>query len=313
MYVAYHVPPELRFPQPPMAGCGSCALRGLGDAAYDAAFAEYQAKKAQYDKELAAYNTTMSAYNAAYAKYEKLHKTWEIEKKVHDKLVASYNEKVAKIDKEFAAASIAAASAIVQWQNKQDAYVAALQKWSAARQAERTANAAATAKIVKAYNLSPPSNFGNCLSQADHDKYKLMCANASVKGLAGYWGDWQAACGMAELPICKTPPPEPKSPGVKPKMPVKPAYPTKPPAMWAEPKPPVKPAITKPIGPPTPPPTPPSVPTPPPTPETPVVVPADEAAELKQKNLVMVGLLAVVAIGGGYAVYRTFKKPKAAA
>ncbi len=312
MYVAYHVPPEFRFPQPPMAGCGSCALRGLGDAAYDAAFAEYQIKKAQYDKDLAAYNAAMTAYNTAYSKYAKTHKTWAAEKKANDALHKLYAEKVAKIDKEFAAASIAAGAAIVQWQNKQDAYVAALQKWTAARQAERAANAAATQKAAKAYGLDVPANFGNCLSPTDHEKFANMCRIAAVKGLGAVWANQQAACGMAEIPVCKTPPPEPKSPGVKPKMPVKPAYPTKPPAMWAEPKPPVKPALIKPSGPPTPPPTPPSVPTPPPSPETPVVVPADEAAELKQKNLVMVGLIAVVAIGGGFALYRTFKKPKAA-
>lgn len=306
MYVQYRVPAQFRFPQPPMGACGSCAISGLGDAAYDAAVADYQVKKAAYDKELAAYNAAMSKYNADYAKYEKDLKQWKIEKKAHDKLVEKYKADVAKIDKEFAAASQAAAAAIVQWQNKQDAYVAALQKWSADRSAERKANAAATQKVAKAYGLDVPSNFGNCLSPTDHEKFANMCRIASVKGLGGVWANQQAACGMAELPICKTPPPEPKSPGLnKPSMPVKKAYPTAPVALRSEPKPPVKPAITKPIGPPTPP------PSLPPAREEPVVVPADEEAA-GQKNLVMVGLLAVVVLGGGYAVYRTFRKPKAA-
>jgi len=50
--------------------------------------------------------------------------------------------------------------------------------------------------------------------------------------------------------------------------------------------------------------------TPTPTPETPVTAPGPDT---KQASVLMNGLIIVAVLTGGYLVYRTLKKPKAAA
>lgn len=219
--------------------------------------------------------------------------------------VAAYPALKAKYD----AAMVDYAAAVKQLQAGYDAAGVA---WSKQFAAIRDANTTKSAAIAKSYGLSLPNSYylsGACLTQEQHNAYAQKCST-TVKGL----GSSDPDCGYKLLPVCAFPA-HPGSP-TYPKQPVAPAVPVAPTM-------PTAPAVTTPVV------TTPVVTTKPTTAPiaVPVVIPqtpqqVDEpvttdltpvAQEPKQAGMLSNGLL-LVALGiGGYLIYRTVKKPKAAA
>jgi len=152
-------------------------------------------------------------------------------------------------------------------------------------------------------NVTPPTGYAGCLSQADWDKYAAKCnatPNVTVKGIGslfGLSGGDSVECLWTKLPVCASLPPLPPNPGAAPKKPtpIKVPVPAKPKAR-AIPKEPVKP-------------------TPPKLAEIPNIVIRDDAPPLAPehpKSLAVAGLLAAVIVGGGAAYYLSTRKKKVA-
>lgn len=277
-----------------IAGYGRLTLHGLGDAAYDAAVA---------------------AYNAD-------HTLWLQQKAAYDQAVAAYAGQSAGQSAEYSIAQGGYQRDLTAWNSESAARTAAVVARSQQQVSNQrlldNANAAA-----RAAGVVTPAGYPGCVTQAQHNSWQAICntVNAPVKGLGA--DPTGPACALALLPVCI-----PALPAIAPLRP-KPVPPAPPPtlippaAIRPEPQPPPAPAPSAqptptPTGP-TPYPSSPSntppvlntgpqpipslVPTasPPPTPPS------------KSGGLISNGLLVVVLAAGGYALYRTFKKPKAAA
>ncbi len=189
---------------------------------------------------------------------------------------------------------------LANWNKLQAAYAAAIvarsQQQLKNQQVRDAANAAARAK-----GAVTPAGYPGCVTQAQHDSWQASCAwsGTTVKGLGA--DPTGSFCALAALPVCTPAIPMPVSPGPKPVPPPPPVVQAPvPPALRPEPQPP---AATPPVLNTTPQQIPSSAPSP--TPPTP-------ALPTKSAGLLKNGLILIVLAGGGYALYRTFKKPKAA-
>jgi hypothetical protein len=220
------------------------------------------------------------------------------------------------------------AAAVAGYNRDLAAYNQALAAYAAASQAalrQQLANIKAYAAQnaqAKAAGAVIPAGYPGCVTQAQHDAWQNSCtasnsawANTSVRGLGAV--PTGPACALALLPVCQQMPPLPSVPP-KPTPPAQPAPLTPPAPLRPEPQPPAtvtapRPVLTSspsapapavpfqnsPLGPdPNASLTPASTPTPPPA--------------SKSAGLIKNGLILVVLAGGGYALYRTFRKKKAA-
>ena len=244
------------------------------------------------------------------------HAAWLQEKAAYDKTVAAYAAQSAGQQAGYSMAQAGYLRDLTAWNNEASARSAALvaiQKQQLQnQQAQDRGNAAA-----RAAGVVTPAGYSGCVSQAQHNSWQAACntVNTTVKGLGA--DPTGPLCALALLPVCASPIPYP--PPLRPK----PIPPTPPPALAPprplrpEPLPPAThpPVVATPAFAPTPAshplpvlntapqPIPSSLPTPAPTP----------AAPTKSGGLLSNGLLLVVLGGTGYLLYRTFKKPKAAA
>lgn len=207
----------------------------------------------------------------------------------------------------FAAASAAASSgyaaSLASWNAQSTARAAAV----AAQQRQLLANQTAMSRAniaARAAGAVTPADYSGCVSQAQHDSWVASCSFVSqtVKGLGA--DPTGSPCALALLPVC--PPPVAAVPPLGPR-PVQPPPPTPPAILQTTLRPePAPPGAT--------------APTPPVLNTAPQSIPSNvptltttSAAPSKSGGLLSNGLIVVVLAAGGYALYRTFKKPKAAA
>ncbi len=242
------------------------------------------------------------------------------------------------------AAQIAAIDA--NYKNLMKGFADRMAAWSIANQKYKTAMAGwsqavgimtsqylAQAKKIQAANpsLKFPAGFQGCVTQAAHNYYASFDCTVikGTDGMRGYGGLGATTystygagpCVAKLLPVCKFPV-KPTSPGPAPVAPKKASYPAAIPACVA-PRPtaikaPIvstvapKPVVTQALVP--------IAPAQAPAAESAMVselpVP-DEAPETaspaKKASMIKNGLIALVVVAGGIALYKTFAKPKAAA
>ncbi len=272
---------------------GLRGMRGLGD---------YAADLKQYRLDTLAYNRNMKVWNAAKAKY--------------DTDSASYGNTIASIAASYATAQGEYQRDLAAWNTEYDTYAAALAAWKATCKQIVNDNAVRASGIAHSYGLTLPQSFadaGYCLSQAQKDAYAKNCV--TVKGL-GYLrglGSSDPDCGWKAMPLCSFP--APPTIRAKPSAPSAPKYPAKPtlPAQPVAPVAPTQPAATVPNNggyATTKTPHMPTGPAPSATPD-PSIVPVDDPNN--NAGMMRNGLLLVALGVGGFLVYRTLKKPKAAA
>ena len=186
------------------------------------------------------------------------------------------------------------------------------------------ANAAAVAAGV-----TIPAGYASCVSQTQHNSWQYECnsqnaanatwASATVKGLGGSTTPTGPFCALALLPVCASLSPlaplRPKPVPPTPPPPVAPVTPAPAPVPVA-PRPAPQPVVVTRAPAPATKPTPPVLNTAPqqipPSAALSPAPPATVAPSTKSAGLVRNGLLLLVIAGGSYALYRTFKKPKAA-
>lgn len=252
---------------------GLGAFRGFGDAAYDQAYAAYQADHALWVQQKTAHDNAVQAYAAAASGVAAGNASAQ----------AAYQRDLAAWNTE-ATGRAAAAAAATQQQMRLD------------QQAAQANAAAAAAGAVF------PAGYAGCVTQAQHNGWQSACSalNTTVKGLGA--DPTGPSCALALLPVCgpRLPMPAPLRPQPQPPtpqgLPVAPPVPLRP-----EPQPPVASAVpNSPLG---------------PDPGTAITSPAPSLAPptpTKSAGLIKNGLILVVLAGGGYALYRTFKKPRAA-
>lgn len=269
-----------------IAGLGSSrrSFRGFGDASSD--------------------------YASALAAYQADHAAWLKEKTAHDNAILGNAA-------QSAGAASSYASALASWNAAsaaRAAQVAAAQRQQLAIQvaASRATTAARAAGVVT------PPDYPGCVSQAQHSSWQAACAaiSTTVKGLgADPTGPF---CALALLPVCQPPvamPPPLPPPPTLPSVQLTPV-----PALRPEPQPPAPPPVAT------------TAPAPSPLPQaTPfqnsplgpapisVIDPGSSSSPTpitpppsKSAGLIKNGLILVVLAGGGYALYRTFRKPRAA-
>lgn len=252
-----------------------------------------------------------AAYDQAYAQYLKDHAAWEQAGYAYTSAFASWAAGEGQKDKDYAAA-------VAAYNAAHAADLAAAASWPALKQS------------LQAQGVVFPSSFRGCVTQAQHDAWQRECDQFStVKGigLVAAPRSLTAAstvqgiptgnpCLLAQIPVCRpitfvphraAAAPRPAPPGPEPQPPAKPATP-----------PPTTVVVQQQI--PTPRPTT-SIPNPtaitpggssiPVAPTTSSTVPAQ--ASTKTGGMLSSGLILLVLAGGGYALYRTFKKPRASA
>jgi hypothetical protein len=249
-----------------------------------------------------AYQVAVARYNLAVAARQATIDTIAREASVYNAQMAAYDAAVAQIkarDKQNMAGFSQAYSA---WQQRKNAYDAAVANRTQILNAQKQQSDAALAHVT------PPAGYSGCLTQADHDAYVRRCsqsANVTVKGvgralgeaLFGLSGGDSAECLWSNLPVCVALPALPPEPG----------YPPVAPGNTQLPPPPKKPPVRK--VPPMP-----VKPVPPPltiTPSTPPMMASKP--EPQPKSFAVAGLLAAVIVAGGGVAYFHFKKKKKAA
>jgi len=213
----------------------------------------------------------------------RLHPLWGMGDAASDAYAADHAawlQEKAAYDKAVAAYAGQSAGNAMAYASAQAGYLRDLSAWQAESTAyQNTLNAGNTA--ARAAGVVTPPGYPGCVTQAQHDAWQAACSYASqtVKGLGA--DPTGSSCALALLPVCPAPlRPQPTPPPV-------PAAPAPVPPLRPEPQPPV---ITAPAAP------------------TPAVAPA----ATKSGGMLSNGLIIVVLAAGGYALYRTFKKPKAA-
>ncbi len=239
------------------------------------------------------------------AAYDADHALWLQQKAAYDQAVAAFAGQSAGQSSSYAAANAGYQRDLAAWTQESAARVAAVvarqQQQLRNQHAQDNANAAARAAGV----VTPPG-YPGCVSQSQHNAWQAVCntVNAPVKGLGA--DPTGPACALALLPVC--PPPLPAIAPLRPKPLLTPPAPLRP-----EPRPPPAPGSPTYVAVPKPAPgTPPVLNTGPQS--IPQNVPsASPAPASKSGGLLSNGLLVVVLAGTGYALYRTFRKPKAAA
>jgi len=242
----------------------------------------------EFSGKLAGMGDASGVYASAMVAYQNDHDAWLKEKAAYDRAIQGYAAQSAG-----ASSSYAAAMAAYTAQNA--ARSAALVAINQQNAAKAKANSAAVAQ-----GAVLPAGYPGCVSQAQHNAWQADCAriSATVKGLGA--DPSGSPCALALLPVC--PPPIALPPSLGP-PPARPAMPL-PPTLRPEPRPPAPPpasATPQSTGPFSVPPPASSIPTSSSVPQV----------STKSAGLVKNGLILVVIAGGGYALYRTFKKPKA--
>ncbi len=251
------------------------------------------------------YAADLAAYNTAIAK-------WRLAKLAYDRAVKSYAVKVKAIDDAYAAALASYNADKAKWDTEYANYLAAAAAWNTAFAKYKQDNTTRSMQIASTYGLNLTQAYysaGACLSQADHDAYARQCTTVKGLGYAGL-GSSDPNCGMKALPVCQFGP----FPSIrtKPVAPTRASYPSAPVSPGPQPVAPTPTATT----------TPssgggggyvstkkPSLPTGPSSPTAPEATPSIP----KQAGMLANGLILVALGVGGYLVYRTLKKPKAAA
>lgn len=250
------------------------------------------------------YASDLASYNVAQKVYEADHAKWLAEKSAYDVAYANWQAAVKSVNAMNRLNASRDQAVAAAYDRNYAAYQAAASAWAQAFSEMRKANIERAKTISNTYGLSLPSSFydnGACLSQAQHDAHAAQCT--TVKGL----GSLDPDCGWKALPVCNMPP--------RPTPPTKPAaHAAKPlppePTLRPEPKPPTPPVntggsggggngggMTTPGG---------GSPATDPGP----ITTTDDA---KKAGLFSNGLILLAIAGGGYLVYRTLRKPKAAA
>ncbi len=253
------------------------------------------------------------SYEQSYASYLQAHDAWLGAVNVYRSASAAWAAGEAQKSKIYAAEQAAYKAAVA---------AAALdqQRWASQKAA------------LISQGVTFPSGFPGCVSQAQRDAWQATCNQlSSVKGLGLLSSSLQTAavkasssspsgspCLLATIPTCKlvplpprppVPAPAPTPPGPEPQPPVKPATPP-PPVQVLIPTPTPQTSIPTSI---------PQTPNTPSggggdgsfTPSTPTTSSTVPAAKPKSGGLLSSGLILIVIAGGGYALYRTFKKPRA--
>lgn len=251
------------------------------------------------------YAADLAAYKTAYDK-------WRLAKTSYTRSLSIYEAQVKAIDDAYASALAAYNQALSKYNQDYAAFLVAANNWNAAFSAYRKANTEKSMTIAKAHGMTLSAayyNSGACVTQAQHDAYARNCSTVKGLGMRGL-GSSDPDCGGAKLPVCQFGP-----------FPTAPSKPT-PPVRGAYPKAPVDPGPA-----PIEPKAPPAVTTTPSSgggsspvtpPSTPAITPVTDdssvpvTADSKQANVLMNGLVIVAVLGGGYLVYRTLRKPKAA-
>lgn len=266
-------------------------LHGLGDAAYDSA---------------------LQAYNSAHAQ-------WVLDKQGYDRAYAAWQTQTAATQAAYNRALYDFQTDLARWQAESSAYTN--QRAASENQARTNAMTYGISQngvLAQFPSIVIPAGYAGCVTQAQRDAWAKTCQFQSVKGLGGP-APTGPECGLALLPVCAQPIPMPAPLRARPAPPVEPPAPLAPAPIGPEPMPPPVPAPPPPAVVPVttqPTPPPPSVLNPTYTDSlvpttgagTPVKKPSTASAGLLSN-----GLLLVVLAGGGYALYRTFKKPKKAA
>jgi hypothetical protein len=247
---------------------------------------------------------------SAAAQYEIDFKLWSKDKKKYDDAMLVYNAKVKSINDAYGSAIMVYYKEKAAWDEAKQTYEAAMNGWSRAFASIKAANTTASQKIAKDYGISLAQSYydgGACLSKQQHEDSKARCQ--TVKGLG--LGSLDPECGYKWLPICDfANKPTLASPPIAPSYA---PYPRKP-KLRAQPKAPPVVLVKTPVPVPVPVTTPPG-PTVEVTVPVPVATPVPDAAEperAKQAGMVTNGLILIAVLGGGYLIYRTLKKPKAA-
>lgn len=245
--------------------------------------------------------------------YQTDHARWLIEQAAYSSALANYNATVQQLKTAYALAVSHYGLDLARWKTEASAYNTALTNYQNAGRAQQMGYAANQAALAQ-QGIVIPAGYPGCVTQAQHDAWVSTCNQLnSVKGLGAL--PTGPECLLAQLSVCGPGAAPPPALRAQPLPPAAPTYPAPPPGLRPEPQPPPAPtSSTVPLPAPTPAsstlPNPPSVITP--TYQSTVPLPAPAPASTKSAGLFSNGLLLVVLAGGGYALYRTFKKPKAA-
>ncbi len=241
------------------------------------------------------------SYEQAYAQYQQAHDAWLGQVNLYRSASASWAAGEAQKSRTYADAQAA-------YQTAHAAEILDQTRWEILK------------KVLIGQGATIPSDFPGCVTQAQHDAWQKTCDQmSSVKGLGlGALPTGNPCQLAAAIPVCK-PRAVPPVPPVASPAPLPPG---------PEPQPPVKPAPAPVTGPPSSIPASPGPSMMPPSggggdgsgggggtgpsmgPSTPLT-PAPLAPK-KAGGLLSSGLILVVIAGGSYALYRTFKKPRAA-
>lgn len=243
-------------------------------AEYNRCLEEKSALKAAYDDQVA----TWRAKKAARASYEKAYAQYQLEWK-------RWSGAKAGAAAAYASAQASHAAALKKWQARNALYQSAL----AYNRSIGIANQQRREQVEKKYGVKFPSG-ADCIS-ADQKRDATRICLSTIKGVGGaglgYTFSFQQypACALSDLNVCQplrtvTPPgPYPPSPTPPPPAPPAPKPPTVVPEAGPKPPQPQYPTCTPPKSP--------------------------------KGAVTTFGLIAAVAVGGGFLGYRAWKKRKA--
>lgn len=236
-----------------------------------------------------------AASDAAMAAYQTQLAAWQQQKAAYDQAYAAFAAASAGQQASYSQAQSAYQRDLTAWQQESSARALAVTQQQQIVRANKVAQDLAN-KAAQAAGVVLPPGYGGCVTAAQHAAWASVCnaVSTTVKGLGQ--DPTGPSCALALLPMCVTAPPLP--------APLRP-----------QPVPPKPPAALTPPTPPPPAPTPPAstVTTPggalvPTTPST-VTAPTPTKSGGALRN----GLILIALGGAGYAIYRTLKKPRAAA
>ncbi len=248
------------------------------------------------------------------------HARWVAEKSAYDTAYNNWQATTNQLKTAYALALTHYQLDLARWKAEASAYNTAVVNYQNALRAQQMGYAANQAALAK-QGVVIPAGYPGCVTQAQHDAWQSICNQlTSVKGLGALGAAPSGPeCLLAQLSVCGSMPPPPPALRAQPQAPASPSYPAPPPGVRPEPQAP-PPPIPAPIPPPIATTIPLQTPTPTSTPNTPSVltptyqstIPASTStvASTRSGGLLSNGLLLIVLAGGGYALYRTFRKPK---
>lgn len=290
--------------------------RGLGTA-YDEALILGQRMRQGY----AGYRG-FGSLGDALSDYQADHAAWATEKAAYDQMLANWQATKTQLQNAYNTAMNNFNADHARWAGEVVAYQAAQKAYqSKLNMLSMTYGMSQSSVTSKFPNIAFPAGYPGCVTQAQKDAWQRTCDQlTSVKGFGLGALPTGPECGLALLPVCQSVTP-PAPPRAEPMPPAPPQPPAAPPPLRPEPMPPAPVPTPVSVTLPTPPaPTPqnpssntPLTPSYQPTPTVDSSIPTSTASASKSGGLLSNGLLLIVLAGGGYALYRTFKKPKATA